>query len=264
MNKFFKILKVVLSVLFLIYSFIILYFLFLSPKQGRFGFAEHSQGFYISQKLFDILIYQYPDYSDAYFEKSVAFNKRGDYAKGFELLNKAVEIDPTLHLGYRGYMKLRFLRDFDNALIDLNRLDSLTPNFVDAPWGENIDFLRGECYFGMKDYQKAVESFNLNVKNHKEDWVDIQTFIYLGICEYKLENYEKAISEFQRALKQSDTTCEAHFYLTKVYMELQDFKKAKYHIFKAEETIDYKRDDSYKEFLNEIYISEIFSLKEQL
>jgi len=264
MKKFFKILKVVLSVLFLIYSSVILYFLFLSPKQNRFDFAEHAQGYYISQKLFDILIYQYPDYSDAYFEKSVAFNKRGDYERGFKILDKAVEIDDDVHLGYRGYMKLRFLRDYNAALIDFKRLDSLTPDFVDAPWGENIDFLRGECYFGMKDYQKAIESFNLNVKNHKEDWVDIQTFVYLGICEYKLENYEKAISEFQRALKQSDKTCEAHFYLAKVYVELKDFKKARNHILKAEESIDYKRDDSYKEFLNEIYISEIIALKEQL
>ena len=62
-------------------------------------------------------------------------------------------------------MKLRFLRDFDGALADFNRLDSLTPSFNDAPCGENIDFLRGECFFGKKDYNKAIKHFNLNIEN---------------------------------------------------------------------------------------------------
>ena len=116
MKIFFKILKYIISVLLLVYMVGLAYLLFLSPKEVRFNFASHLQGEYISQKVFDILIYQYPDYSDAYFEKSVPFNKRGDYAKGFELLDKAVELDPDIHLGYRGYMKLRFLRDYDAAL----------------------------------------------------------------------------------------------------------------------------------------------------
>ena len=73
---------------------------------------------------------------------------------------------------------------------------NLTPNVSDAPWGEDIDFLRGECYFGKKDYPKAIEMFNRNIKTQKEDWVDIHTFVYLGICEYELGDYEKAITEF--------------------------------------------------------------------
>ena len=261
MNNFLKILKIVLSVLLLIYIVGLVYLLFLSPKEKRFDFAAHLQGEYLSQKMFDILIYQYPDYSDAYFEKSVPFNKRGDYAKGFKILNKAIEIDEDVHLGYRGYLKLRFLRNYDAALKDFNRLDSLTPNFVDAPWGEDIDFLRGECYFGKKKYQQAIEFFNLNVKNHKEDWVDLQTFVYLGICEHELGNMESAIVEFQRALNQSDKTCEAHFYLAKIYQEKGDLEKANEHILEAEASIEYKRDDPYKEFLNEIYLNEIIELK---
>src|SRR5690606_35142215 len=95
------------------------------------------------------------DNSDAWMERSVSFNKAGDFHKGFEYLDKAVELDPKLHLGYRGWIRLRKMRDYDKALADFDRLDSLTPNFVDA----NIDFLRGECYFGKKDYPKAIEMF---------------------------------------------------------------------------------------------------------
>lgn len=259
-----KIIKVIFTILLFAFSIIIIYFTALAPKEKRFKMAEHSQGLYLSQTMFDILIFQNPNYSDAYFEKSVAFNKRGEYAKGFELLDKAVKLDPKLHLGYRGWMKLRKLRDFDNALNDFNKLDSLTPNFIDAPWGENIDFLRGECYFGKKKYKKAIEAFNLNIKNNKEDWVDIHTFVYLGLSEYELGNYEKAISEFERALKQSKYTTESFFGISKAYYKLGNIDKAKENILEAEKNIHYKRDDFYNEFLNEIYLSEILEFKEQL
>ena len=220
MKKFFTILKAILTILFFSYTIVIIYLIAFLPKEQRFKFAEHSQGLYLSQTMFDILIFQNPNYSDAYFEKSVAFNKRGDYAKGFELLNKAVELDPKLHLGYAGWIKLRKLRDFDNALKDFNRLDSLTPNFVDAPWGENIDFLRGECYFGKKDYKKAIELLNRNIKHQKEDWADVHSFVYLGLSEYELGNYEKAITEFKRALKQWENSTESFFGMSKAYKNL--------------------------------------------
>lgn len=202
--------------------------------------------------------------SDAWMERSVSFNKAGDFEKGFEYLNKAVELSPSSHLGYRGWIRLRKMRDYDKALIDFDRLDSLTPNFVDAPWGEDIDFLRGECYFGKKNYQKAIELFNRNIKNQKEDWADIHSFVYLGICEYELGNYEKSIVEFQRALKQSERVPESYFGIAKAYQKLGEIEKAKENILKAEKNIVSKRDDYYNEFLNEIYISEVLEFKQTL
>jgi tetratricopeptide (TPR) repeat protein len=93
--------------------------------------------------------------SDAWMERSVAFNKAGDFEKGFEYLNKAVELDPKLHLGYRGWIRLRKMRDYDKALQDFNILDSLTPNFVDAPWGEDIDFFARRMLFRKKGISKS-------------------------------------------------------------------------------------------------------------
>lgn len=202
--------------------------------------------------------------SDAWMERSVAFNKAGDFEKGFEYLNKAVEIDPKLHLGYRGWIRLRKMRDYDKALEDFDRLDSLTPNFVDAPWGEDIDFLRAECYYGKKNYQKAIDILNRSIKNQKEKWADIHSFVYLGLCEYELGNYERSISEFQRALKQSEYVPESYFGMAKAYLKLGQIEKAKENILKAENNMYYKRDDVYNEFLNEIYMSEIQDFKQKI
>jgi tetratricopeptide (TPR) repeat protein len=205
-----------------------------------------------------------PDNSDAWMERSGSFNKAGDFNKGFEYLDKAVELEPEKHLGYRGWIRLRKMRDYDKALLDFAKLDSLTPNVVDAPWGEDIDFLRGECYYGKMDYQKAIELFNRNIKNQKEDWADIHSFVYLGLCEYELGNYENAISEFQRALKQSKNTPESYFGMAKAYKKLGQIEKAKENLLKTEENIGYKRDDVYNEFLNEIYLSEVLEFKKEL
>ena len=202
--------------------------------------------------------------SNAWMKRSVRFNKAGDFKKGFEYLDKAVELNPSSHLGYRGWIRLRKIRDYDKALIDFDQLDSLTPNVVDAPWGEDIDFLRGECYFGKKNYQKAIELFNRSIKNQKEDWADIHSFVYLGLSEYELGNYEKAITEFKRALKQSESIPESYFGMAKAYQKLEELEKAKESILKAEKNITSKRDDYYNEYLNEIYLSEVLEFKQTL
>lgn len=218
----------------------------------------------VDAHAYDAAIELNQDNSDAWMERSVSINKAGNFNKGFEYLDKAIELEPAKHLGYRGWIRLRKMRDYDKALIDFNRLDSLTTNVVDAPWGEDIDFLRGECYYGKRDYQKAIELFNLSIKNQKEDWADVHSFVYLGLCEYQLGNYEKSISEYQRGLKQSKNMPESYFGMAKAYQKLGEIEKATENILKTEENISYKRDDVYNEFLNEIYLSEVLEFKQTL
>lgn len=222
------------------------------------------QGVGFSQSMFAILNWQHPDYSDAFFERSVPFNKRGEYYTGFYYLNKAVDLEPKKHLGYRGYMKLRFLRDFKGALKDLDRLDSLTPKVVDAPWGENIDFLRGECHYGLGSYAKALEYFNLSVEHQGADWADIQTIVYQGLCNYELGNYANAKASFEDALSQYDKTPEAHLGLGKTLLQMGDTMNARNALNTAKVNIAFKRDDPYKEFLNEIYLGDIQKLLDNI
>lgn len=229
-----------------------------------FGYFKGSALLQKDQQLVeDLQTFKSQD-SKAYMEYSVRFNKAGEFERGFKYLNKAVELDPLKHLGYRGWIRLRKLRDYDKALTDFNQLDSLTPNVVDAPWGEDIDFLRGECFFGQGQYLKAIEAFNRGIQNHGEGWVDIQTFVYLGLCEYELGNFKKAILEFERALRQSENTCEAHFGMARTYEKLEQKSKAIESARLAEENIGYRREDNYNEFLNEVYLSEIQEFREQL
>lgn len=261
MKRFFKVFKLIIAVLLALYSIVIIFMLFFSPKEQRYNFASNLQGFSLSQSMFEILKFQDPSNDRIYFEQSVPFNKRGYYNKGFQLLDNAVEIDPKMHLGYRGYMKLRFLRDFKGALEDFNRLDSLTPNVIDTPWGEDIDFLRGEAYFGLESYEKSVIHFKRSIENQGEGWADIQAFVYTGLSEYELGNSEEAKKYFEKALNQSKYTVEAHLGLAKIYKENGELEKSESHLDEAQKYFDYKRNDPYNEYLNEVYESDITSIK---
>jgi len=257
MKKIFKIFKIVLGTLLTAYSIVIIAFLLLSPQEDRYDLAAQMQGVLFSQSLFEILKVQDPENDKIYFEQSVPFNKRGYYAKGFSLLDRAVELNPKIHLGYRGYMKLRFLRNYDAALKDFNRLDTLTPNFVDAPWGEDIDFLRGEAYFGLGDYEKAINHFKKSIENQGEDWVDNQTYVFLGLSAYKMGKLQEATNYHQKALSQSQYTVESHIALAKIYAEQDKMEIAKTHLKQARKYFNYKRDDVYNEYLNEVYKSDL-------
>jgi tetratricopeptide (TPR) repeat protein len=158
-------------------------------------------------------------------------------------------------------MKLRFLRNYTAALEDFDRLDALTPNFVDAPWGEDIDFLRGEANFGLENYEKAIIHFKKSIENQGEDWVDNQTYVLLGICEYRLGNLEVAITYHQKALSESEYTVEAYIELAKIYLEQNKTEAAKTHLEQANKYFNYKRDDPYNEYLNEVYKSDLVLLE---
>jgi tetratricopeptide (TPR) repeat protein len=264
MKRIINLSKIIFSVLLLAYTGYLVYFLSMAPKEQRYNFAAHMQGNGLSQTVFKILIRQYPEDARNYFEMSVPHNKRGDFATGFFLLNKAVALNPKAHLGYRGYMKLRFLRDYVGALTDFSQLDTLTPNFVDAPWGEDIDFLRGECYYGLKKYESAIASFQQSLKNQKEDWADVQTFVYLGLCNDQLGKTAEAITAYETALKYAPTTCEAHLELARIYLRQVQFEKARFHLEQATKTLAYKRDDYYKEYLNEVYETDLEALRSRL
>lgn len=254
LKKFFKTIGVI-SLVLIIGILIFIGYIYFDVKNNQKKYAEKVKKIEAFESL----------NSDDYFEYSGNINKSGNFTTGFKFLNYAVKLEPKKHLGYRGWIHLRKLRNYDKALKDFNRLDSLTPTFTDAPLGEDIDFLRGECFYGNKDYKTAIKYFNQSIKNQKGDeWADVQTLVYLGISEYNLKNYSTAIKEFERALKQSEYTCEAYFGLAKSYYKLNNINKANYHILKAEENIDYKRNNGYNEFLNEIYLSEIIDFKEQL
>lgn len=187
----------------------------------------YPQGTIQEQKYLDKSIQADPSFTPALVEKSVSFNKRALYATGFQYLDKAVNINPERHLGYRGFVKLYMLRDYNGALCDLLRLDSLTPYFRDYPWGEDIFKVIGLCYLKLDDIDSAVKSFDKCINDVDEDWIDNRAYLYRGIVDIKSKNYESSIQYFDAILKNNRKNSEAYYYKAKAFLALHNIKKAR-------------------------------------
>ncbi|MDT0651303.1 hypothetical protein RM529_14200, partial [Zunongwangia sp. F297] len=61
----------------------------------------------------------------AYRAKSVAYLKSGDFVTWKKFIDKAVLYNPEEHLGYRGWCRYQFFRDYKGAIEDIEKLDSL-------------------------------------------------------------------------------------------------------------------------------------------
>ena len=93
-SKILLIFKILLSLLFVSYISLLVFFVFFANKERRFAIGGVPQGTQFSQFVLSTLIGDFPNYSDAFLEKSVPYNKRGLYYEGFKLLNNAVDLNP--------------------------------------------------------------------------------------------------------------------------------------------------------------------------
>ncbi|MFD2562302.1 tetratricopeptide repeat protein [Aquimarina rubra] len=143
--------------------------------------------------------------SDVYREMGASRVKRGINTEAMKKYAKAVELDPESWQGYRGYLYLYFYRDYDNAIKDFDELDVLTPNFVDYPQSENIDFMRGIAYMMKKDYLKAQEYFKKFFEHESKSgdlrYIESRAFMYHGITYFEMGDFENALEKFDLGIK---------------------------------------------------------------
>ncbi len=182
----------------------------------------YKQGAIIQLALYDSAIKYDPYNPDFYFKKSIWYKKSGKFIQSFEILDKAIELSPSEHLGYRAWSKLYFLRDFEGCLEDINILDPLTPNFIDYPWGENMFYLKGLCYMELNNFNKAIDHFNIA---HRED-NDIYSLHYKGVCFYMLGEIEKSLQTFISCLEIYNKLPDTFYYMASCHQILGNKAKA--------------------------------------
>ena len=162
-------------------------------------------------------------YALAYREKATSFIRNGLFEEGMHFINQAVSQDPINQLGYRGHVKLFTIGDYQGALNDFIALDSLTPNFRDAPWGNDIYYVMGLAHYGLRDFTKAYDYLNRSIeetaKERSEEWVNVEIFLYRGLMSWELNRLEEALQDFDKAIYYYDKFSEAHYYKAKALKE---------------------------------------------
>ena len=266
--RVFKIIVIILSSIVVLISLaiVISYFNQSSREKAEFWYQMINfdrQGSVWQQWCLEKSIQVDSTFHKGYMQKSVAFNKRGQYSEGFKLLNKAVEISPVQNLGYRGFVKLYMLHDFNGAINDFLRLDTLTPGVTDAPWGEDIYHVIGLSYKQLGELDSAKKYFDISIQKKTgllgEDWVDVKTFLYYGIVEFELGNYQESIELFNKAISYSKKFSEAYYYRGLAYQRLNNPIEACNDLERSYSYYNegYYISNPYYELPNQIYLSSI-------
>ena len=124
--------------------------------QERKGHYQFSRVF--QQKL-DESIEIDSTYSYAYTDKSIAYLKSGDFITWKELIDKAVKFDVKENLGYRAWCRYQFFRDYNGAIKDIEKLDSLVS--YDIGYGANGDYhlniVKAICFKAIGKKQEAIK-----------------------------------------------------------------------------------------------------------
>jgi tetratricopeptide (TPR) repeat protein len=222
--------------------------------------GEVTQGTKASQLLFDKAIELCPSFDYAYFEKAVPYLKRGDFVTWKKLIDKAVELNPSGHLGYRGWCRYQFLRDYRGAINDFDKLDSLLS--YDIGYSINGDYqlniVKALCYKALGQKSKAIEIMENQLA--KKDYTPmIYDYLHLGVLKMEIGDTDGGIEYLQKSIALNDYLAEPYYYLGLIYKKqklTKEFKenmeKAKIYYLKG-----YKRFDPYTHPMDKIYLAEI-------
>lgn len=168
-----------------------------------YNWASDLQGSGESQEGFDKAIGLCPDFSHAYMEKSVPYLKNGDFVTWKVLIDKAVDSDPKLYLGYRGWCKFQFLRDYSGAIQDLEELKKYYPEDLGRSQNGdyNLDVVRAMSYSALGKKEKAAGIIErlLAARGYVKGMFD---HYQLGVTYFEQGKYDKALENFEKQSKE--------------------------------------------------------------
>jgi len=221
---------------------------------------EFPQGSAASQQKFDEALRLCPALDYAWREKSVPYLKRGDFVTWKKLMDKAVELNPVLYLGIRGWCRYQFVRDYQGAIDDIERLDSLTQ--FDIGYSVNGDYhlhiARALCYKALGNRKKAMEIFEQHLA--QPDYTPMPyDYYHLGVLKYEMGDIPGAILYFEKAISYNDYLADTYFYLGLICKQQGLATKFREHMeqARAHYAKGYHMADPYTHPMDKVYRSEI-------
>ncbi|MDT0648465.1 hypothetical protein RM545_17390 [Zunongwangia sp. F260] len=197
----------------------------------------------------------------AYRAKSVAYLKSGDFVTWKKLIDKAVRYNPEEHLGYRGWCRYQFFRDYKGAIKDIEKLDSL----VDYDIGQSqngtyhLNIAKGLCYKAIGEQEKAIQIIENQIqRNEQEDFIGAYDYLHLGVLYLETEKFEKAIEVFKKQ-SQTNELAENQYYSALAFLNLNKLTEYRSCLNKAMELYikGKKMSDPYSNPLDKIYLENI-------
>ncbi len=201
-----------------------------------------------------------PRFDYAWREKSVAYLKSGDFVTWKTFIDKAVEANPKENLGYRGWCRYQFFRDYEGALKDFDELEKYYPN--DIGFSTNGDYnlyvAKAFCYDALGKTETAISTIEKLQKNPK--YVNgLFDYYQLGVLYFKLGNYDKALENFEKQSKVVDYAENIYFKAKVSKIRNKDYLDLKRLSLKTYDEGQYMK-DPYTHHYNKVYRKQIEAL----
>jgi len=208
-----------------------------------------------------------PNDAQLWREKATSHFKAGQYEPALKYINKAVELDTLAYLGYRGFMKCVFMKDYANAIIDLKAIYKKRP--IDQTMDHSYPFWIGISYLKLNKLDSADYYVGLSVNNallkgkeavHYVDW------FYWGLTKFKQKKYKEALSYFENAMAQNSHFPDVEYYKAMVLLQLNQKEDAKALLIQAKANIanGYRMNEDNESYANYPYQITTFEVDEIL
>lgn len=234
------------------------------------GISNYYQGSPGCQLLLEEARSLDPSNALVYREIGVPYLKRGIASAFPHYYGKAADLDPLGWTGWRGYLYLYFYRDYERALTDFNRLDTITPGVVDYPQSISVDFMRGVCYLQLGQYQSAISYFDQHITYETSitgfKYIAPETFLFRGIAYLKMGQPAAAIQSFETGLSLEDYNADLMYWLAKTHAQEGHTTQARNYLTQAQQAFaknDYNRRPYVEEFY-QLYESDLTALAAEL
>ncbi len=219
------------------------------------------QGSRRSQEKFDRALEICPDgLAYAHMQKAVPYLKRGDFISWKKMIDKAVEIDPIGYLGYRGWCRFQFLRDYEGSIKDLERLKTILP--VDIGYAQNghyhLNTALALCYKKIGQKDKAIQIIEDHISDENYTFWAFE-YLHLGVLYLETGNLKKAEQYLVKQIQTNDYLAETYYYLAMVHKELNNAENTLDNLLKAQEyyLANKRMFDVYTTPVDKIYLSKI-------
>lgn len=164
-----------------------------------------------------------PEHAELWRERGIPYLKRGiayGYLPNYE---KCINYDSLGWLGYRGYCTLYFYRDYDRALTDFIAADKLTPGFTDYPQATSIDYMKGVCYLGLEEYEKAIEYLDKYITTEGEivgyEYIYAVAYLLKGVAYKQMGQPQKAQEILEYGIEQHQQNADLEYQLALLLQE---------------------------------------------
>jgi len=202
-----------------------------------------------------------PTFDYAYWAKSIAYLKSGDFVTWKKLIDKAVFYNALDHLGYRGWCRYQFFRDYKGAIEDIERLDDLMD--YDIGHSQNgtyhLNIAKGLCYKAIGEKEKAIKIIEDQIKlNEEEDFVGAYDYLHLGVLYLEMGRFEKALETFKKQSVMNELA-ESQYYSALAHKGLNEQTEYRVCLEKAKElyAAGRKMFDPYSNPMDKIYLENI-------